>query len=71
MWTVGVAVSGNANGLSLESWMQLGDQQRAEVRRRAHAELAAAGAHMVVDSAATMVDVVDQFNRGLRSGLLP
>lgn len=71
MWTVGVAVTGNANGRSLESWMQLSDEQRAEVRRGAHAELTEAGAHVVVDTAASIVEVVDQFNQGLRSGLLP
>ena len=49
MWTVGVAVSGNANGRSLESWTQLGDQQRAEVRRRARADANADADRPVVD----------------------
>ena len=50
MWTVGLAASGNAVGLTAEEWAALTAAQQDEYRRPATAMLREAGAHYVVDT---------------------
>jgi phosphonoacetaldehyde hydrolase len=70
-WTVGIAVSGNEVGLSEDEWRALpADEQhtRAEVAR---AKLYAAGAHIVIDTVADLLPVVDEIERRLGEGETP
>ncbi len=57
-WTVGVAISGNAFGLSLADTIALSPEEFARRRARAQDALYAAGAHHVIDSVADLMPVV-------------
>ena len=54
VWTVGVAASGNAVGLSLEALEALTPSDRAERIARARRALTDAGAHLVIDTVADL-----------------
>jgi phosphonoacetaldehyde hydrolase len=54
VWTVGVAASGNALGLSLEALDALAPEDREERIARAGAALTKAGAHVVIDTVADL-----------------
>lgn len=54
LWTVGVAASGNAMGLSLEDYRTLGDDERAQRLAVARASLTEGGAHVVIDTVADL-----------------
>lgn len=71
MWTVGVAVSGNEVGLSLEEWKALDPVAQAKARARATDRLARAGAHMVVDSVADLLPCIAEIDRRLALGERP
>jgi phosphonoacetaldehyde hydrolase len=58
-WTVGVAMSGNALGLSLEQMNALARTEMAARRTLAMRELVLGGAHYVVDSIADLPPVLD------------
>ncbi len=70
-WTVGVAVSGNANGLSLPEWQALSADEQAEIRSTASEQLRSAGAHYVIDSVADLLPVIGQINQHLQRQELP
>ncbi len=70
-WTVGVALSGNACGLSLEELNALSDAERGEYRATATAELRQAGAHYVIDSVADLLPVIDEINTRLAASENP
>jgi phosphonoacetaldehyde hydrolase len=70
-WTVGVALSGNASGLSRQQLAELTHKRLAETRARAYAELATAGAHVVIDSVADLMPVLDDFQARLERGERP
>ncbi|WP_417617633.1 phosphonoacetaldehyde hydrolase [Oceanisphaera sp.] len=71
MWTVAVAVSGNEVGLSLEDWQALATDEQRRLRDRAHARLAATGAHYVVDSIAELPVVISDIEARLARGERP
>lgn len=71
MWTIGVAVSGNEVGLSLDEWAALDPVAQAKARARATDRLARAGAHMVVDSVADLLPCVAEIDRRLALGERP
>lgn len=71
MWTVGVAVSGNEVGLSLEEWKALDPVAQAKARARATDRLARAGAHMVIDSVADLLPCIAEIDRRLALGERP
>ena len=54
VWTVGVAASGNALGLSREALAALAPEDRAERIARARTMLTDAGAHVVIDTVADL-----------------
>jgi phosphonoacetaldehyde hydrolase len=54
VWTIGVAASGNAMGLSLEDYATLDDDHRAQRLDVARASLIEAGAHVVIDTVADL-----------------
>lgn len=70
-WTVGVALSGNAAGCSREELAALSPSERDVVRRRATRTLEAAGAHVVIDSVADLMEVIDDLEGRLLRGERP
>lgn len=70
-WTVGVALSGNACGLSRVDLEALSPPARAEAYARAAGELTRAGAHFVVGSVAELPAVLDAIEGRLRRGERP
>ena len=60
MWTVGIALTGNAIGLTEDEWSDLDTEQQALLKQKAYTELYAAGAHIVIDSLADAVPVVQE-----------
>ncbi|MDX2156042.1 MAG: phosphonoacetaldehyde hydrolase [Hyphomicrobiaceae bacterium] len=61
-WTVGVALSGNATGLSRDELSALGRAQIEERRTSATRQLSRAGAHYVIDSVADLEAVIDMID---------
>ena len=70
-WTVGVAVSGNAVGLSRPEWEALPASAQQVLREKATAQLTAEGAHFVVDSVADLLPVLDDIQARLARGERP
>jgi phosphonoacetaldehyde hydrolase len=70
-WSVGVAVSGNAFGASLEEALAMPREEFARRREAAYAELRAAGAHFVVDSVAELAPVLAEIEARLARGERP
>jgi phosphonoacetaldehyde hydrolase len=70
-WTVGVAVSGNAMGLSREELEALSPDEFKTRRAAAVSTLARAGAHVVIDSIADLLPVLDDFEGRLLRGERP
>lgn len=70
-WTVGVAVSGNAFGLSTEEAAALSRNEFETRRARAYAELSQAGANFVIDSVANLLPVIDEIERRLEKSIGP
>jgi phosphonoacetaldehyde hydrolase len=70
-WAVGVAVSGNVFGLSLEETRKLPPQDFIAKRAKASARLAAAGAHYVIDSVADLLPVLAEIEGRLARGQRP
>ncbi|MBV9251382.1 MAG: phosphonoacetaldehyde hydrolase [Acetobacteraceae bacterium] len=62
--TIGVALTGNAVGLSAEELAAVPQRERAVLRAKATAELTKAGADMVIDSIATLPEAVAQIEAG-------
>ncbi|WP_144299551.1 phosphonoacetaldehyde hydrolase [Elioraea rosea] len=70
-WTVGVSLSGNGAGLSAEELAALPASERDALRERAAAPLRAAGAHLVIDSIATLPDAVATLSARAERGEAP
>lgn len=70
-WTVGVALSGNAFGLSREETAALPHAEFAARKAAAEAELTRAGAHHVIGSAADLQPVIDAIGGRLARGERP
>jgi phosphonoacetaldehyde hydrolase len=70
-WTVGVAASGNAVGLSVDAWAALDANARGDRLAEAKASLTAAGADFVIDTVADLPAVVDAIAERLRRGERP
>lgn len=71
MWAVGVSVSGNEVGLSLEAWNALDDDARGRLRAAAAGRLQGAGAHYVIDSVSDLLPVIAQIEARLAAGDRP
>lgn len=71
MWTVGLSLSGNESGLSLPQFLSIDAPQRAAVRRRASVNLAAAGAHYIVDTIAELPETLLQIEARIARGERP
>lgn len=70
-WTVGVAASGNAMGLSFEELEALDDDEYLDRYDRAERTLTRAGAHIVVESVEDLMGAIDEIEGRLRRGERP
>lgn len=70
-WTVGVAVSGNAVGLSAAEWAALSPNAQFALRRQATQRLFEVGAHFVVDTVTDLLPVLDTIRGKLAAGQTP
>jgi len=70
-WTVGVAISGNALGLSLEEMKAMPEAELADLKQAARSALAAMKPDFVIDSVADLLPVLDQINQRLAAGQKP
>ena len=70
-WTVGVAASGNASGLSLAQWTALSAPQRQQAMQRAHLTLEAAQPDFIIESVADLPAVIPHIEALLRDGIGP
>ena len=71
MWTVGLSLSGNEAGLSLDEYCQLSEAERALRREAASTKLAQAGAHYLIDTIADLPAVIDAIEERLQRGEQP
>lgn len=71
MWTVGIAVTGNAIGLTQAEWQAQSAAQQATLKTQAYQALYEAGAHYVVDSLADAIPVMQQISARLARGERP
>lgn len=58
MWAVGIALTGNAVGLTEQEWSEKSPEQQASLKQEAYQQLYGAGAHYVVDSLADAMTVI-------------
>jgi phosphonoacetaldehyde hydrolase len=65
MWTIGLALSGNEIGLSLEAWQALPDAERRRLRDGAYARMRAMGADYVVDDITGVLGCIDDIQARL------
>jgi phosphonoacetaldehyde hydrolase len=70
-WTVGVALSGNATGLSRSELAALEPSQVEAHRARATRQLERCGAHYVIDSVAGLETIIDRIEGRLARGERP
>lgn len=70
-WTVGLAVTGNALGLSASEWQALPPEQQQALRAQASASLRGGGAHYVIDGVADLLPVVQDIRARLARGEKP
>jgi len=71
MWTVAVVLSGNASGLSLESWQTLTEEEKLNHSCSAYQKLESCGAHYLVDDINKLEPVLVDINRRLALGQRP
>jgi phosphonoacetaldehyde hydrolase len=70
-WTVGVAVSGNTLGLSLEELDALPEVESDRLKNAARANMQEMEPDFVIDSVADLLPVIDEINRRLDLGEKP
>lgn len=70
-WTVGVAVTGNVFGHTLEETRALSPEAFAEKRDAGGRRLADAGAHYIIDGVADLMPVIADIERRLAAGERP
>jgi phosphonoacetaldehyde hydrolase len=70
-WTIGVTLSGNMAGLTVEELAALSDAERTALRTKATAEMHAAGADIVIDSIADLPAALDEIDARLAAGERP
>ncbi|MBU2972679.1 phosphonoacetaldehyde hydrolase [Pseudoalteromonas sp. C2R02] len=71
MWTVGVALSGNAVGLTEQEWQTCDAQSLKSLTAKAYQELSNAGAHFVIDSLVDISPILNEINARLARGERP
>lgn len=68
MWTIGVAISGNEVGMSLEDWNALEEAEQDRLRAKAYDRFLRAGAHYVVDSIADVIPCLEEIEARMAAG---
>lgn len=71
MWTVGLLLSGNAAGLTLEEYQQLDAAGRDAARTCANQELSGAAPHFLIDTVADLPAVIIDIESRLAAGQRP
>lgn len=71
MWTIGLAMSGNEVGLSLDEFNALPEFDKASKRTRAYTSMHHSGAHYVVDSIADILPCIEDIEKRLAQGETP
>ncbi|MBR9829276.1 MAG: phosphonoacetaldehyde hydrolase [Oceanospirillales bacterium] len=71
MWTVGLSLSGNESGLTLAEFLAADDGAKADARGKASGNLAAAGAHYIIDTIADLPAVVEVIQQRIANGERP
>jgi len=71
MWTVGIALTGNAVGLTESEWLARTDMEQEQLLTAAYNELSRSGAHYVIDSLADAVPVVQDIMARIARGERP
>jgi len=71
MWTIGLAVSGNEVGMTLEHWNALPAAGQKLKRERAYTRLQQCGAHYTVDTIADIMPCIDDIQARIRRGEAP
>jgi phosphonoacetaldehyde hydrolase len=71
MWTIGLAISGNEVGMTLDEWKALPAAAQKAKRERAYARMHQCGAHYTVDSIADIMPCVDDIQARIRRGETP
>lgn len=71
IWTVGLNLSGNESGLALERFLAADAAQRDAARRGASINLAAAGAHLIIDTIAELPEALLEIEARLARGERP
>ena len=71
MWTVGLLLSGNAVGLTLDEYRQLDEAGRQAARETAQRELSVAQPHFLIDTVADLLGVVSEIEKRLAAGQRP
>ena len=71
MWTIGLAISGNEVGMTLDEWQALPAAAQKLKRDRAYARMQQCGAHYTVDSIADIMPCIDDIQARIRRGEAP
>ena len=71
MWTIGLAKTGNAVGLTEVEWQQCSAVEKEHLLRKAYGELYNAGAHYVVDALEDIAAVVNVISARIARGERP
>ncbi|HXR00548.1 MAG TPA: phosphonoacetaldehyde hydrolase [Pseudomonas sp.] len=71
MWTVALACSGNALGLTYEQYQALAPEKLVTERQRIHALFASSRPHYLVDTINDLPQVIADINRRLAKGEMP
>jgi len=68
MWTIGLAVSGNEVGMTLDEWQALPAAAQKVKRERATTRMQQCGAHYTVDTIADIMPCIDDIQARIRRG---
>lgn len=71
MWTVGLSLSGNESGLTLDEFLAADEPAKVKAREQASTNLKAAKAHYIVDTIADLPSVVQEIESRLARGERP
>jgi len=71
MWTIGLAVSGNEVGMSLQEWNNTPKEQQDKLRENAYERMILRGADYVVDTIADVLPVLDEISTRINEEELP
>ena len=71
MWTVGLSLSGNEAGMTLDEYLAASETAKEEKRRIAEDKLMSVGAHYVVDTIADLPAVIAQIEQRMANGEKP